>query len=238
MILQTRVSRLCLSRKRFRTHRPDKMGEVSERATIRFSRFLQRVSGRNSSAGISIVVTMLLAKSRKLMMSAAVVSNLRVLWMRPVSCRGLIASPRLSVECRSSVYISEIRHRLSPSGITTTPVSKPDKPSASFGKTISAVPIIRNGLRYVLKQQRSSNSKAPLDALRSRRSPTDDHRQVQNQINRHQKHCDSDRFLKATQENRAERCDQDQSDNDSMMQKIEVLDHKRILDDVCCCVRC
>ena len=42
--------------------------------------------------------------------------------------------------------VSGLRISPSTSGITATPVSKPDSPSASFGKTSSATPIMPNGL--------------------------------------------------------------------------------------------
>ena len=38
------------------------------------------------------------------------------------------------------------------SGITTTPVSNPDNPRASLGKTTSAVPIMNNGFVYDVKR--------------------------------------------------------------------------------------
>ena len=64
-----------------------------------------------------------------LMMTAATVSSRLVPRMRP-SGRGLVSSEASPRTC----------------GITATPVSKPDRPSASFGNTISAMPIITRGL--------------------------------------------------------------------------------------------
>lgn len=62
-----------------------------------------------------------------LMIAAAVVSSLRALRIRPMGlARVSVASPLTS-------------------GITTTPVSKPDRPSASAGKTSSAAPMMPNG---------------------------------------------------------------------------------------------
>ena len=68
------------------------------------------------------MVTMLLVIRKTLMISAAVVSSLRVLRIRPV---GLGSACRPGRPCTS--------------GITATPVSKPDSPSASFGKSSSAI---------------------------------------------------------------------------------------------------
>ena len=66
-----------------------------------------------------------------LMMMAAVLSSLRVLSMRARSSiagsTGLPSTPRTS-------------------GITATPVSKPDRPSASFGNTMNAKATIMIGL--------------------------------------------------------------------------------------------
>ena len=86
--------------------------EVRQRAPVG-----RTALGETASAGISIVVTMLLATSITLMMSAAAVSSFRVLRMRP---RG-----RVSVSPASPLT----------SGITATPVSKPERPSASFGNS-------------------------------------------------------------------------------------------------------
>ncbi len=83
--------------------------------------------GWNCAAGISRVVTRLLVIRNALISSAAVVSSRLPLRMRPVGFSSV--SP------------------LSPSisGMTTTPVSKPDRPSASFGNTSSAAPISASG---------------------------------------------------------------------------------------------
>ena len=56
--------------------------------------------------------------------------------------------------------------------------------------------------------------------------------EVERQVDHHQKHRDSDGFLEAAQEDRAQRGDQNERHNDAMMQKIKVLQHKRIFDDV------
>ena len=61
------------------------------------------------------------------MISAAVVSSLRALRMRPVGSAAVSAGSPLT------------------SGITTTPVSNPDRPSASAGKTSSDAPITASG---------------------------------------------------------------------------------------------
>jgi hypothetical protein len=72
---------------------------------------------------IKLVVT-----RKKLMITAAVVSSLRVLRTRPAGCSGSSpASPRTR-------------------GITVTPVSKPEMPRASRGNTRRATPTIAKGL--------------------------------------------------------------------------------------------
>ena len=78
----------------------------------------------NSLWGIRSVVTRLDVMRNPLMISAALVSSRRVPRMRPAGLLGVSeGSP-----CTK--------------GITATPVSKPDRPRASFGKTIRAIPII------------------------------------------------------------------------------------------------
>jgi len=83
------------------------------------------VRAENASAGISTAVTKLLVSSIALMISAAVRSSFFVFRMRPAGCCGVsVGSP-----CTS--------------GITATPVSNPDNPSASFGNRMIAIaPII------------------------------------------------------------------------------------------------
>ena len=74
-----------------------------------------------------MTVTKLLAVSIALMISAAASSSFLVLRMRPVGSRSVsVASPRTS-------------------GITATPVSNPDRPSASFGNRMSAIATIISG---------------------------------------------------------------------------------------------
>ena len=81
-----------------------------------------------AAGGISRVVTKLLVMRKPLMIRAAVVSSLRVLRMRPRGFSGVSpGSPRTS-------------------GITATPVSKPDRPRASLGKTSRATATIASGL--------------------------------------------------------------------------------------------
>ena len=76
--------------------------------------------GWNSAAGISSVVTKELVIRKTLMITAAVVSSRLVPRIRPRGAASVsLASPWTC-------------------GITATPVSKPDMPSASFGKTSSA----------------------------------------------------------------------------------------------------
>jgi hypothetical protein len=77
---------------------------------------------------MSTVVAKLLVIRKPLMIRAAVVSSLRVLRIRP---RG-----------RSWVSWGSPRTR----GITATPVSNPDRPRASFGKTIRAIATMASGL--------------------------------------------------------------------------------------------
>ena len=85
----------------------------------------------NSSAGISSVVTKLVVTRKTLMITAAVVSSRRVPAIRPAgACSVSVSWPRTS-------------------GMTATPVSKPDRPSASFGNTTRATPIITSGSLYL-----------------------------------------------------------------------------------------
>ena len=83
--------------------------------------------GWKSAAGINNVVTSDEPSNMTLMMSAAVVSSLRALRIRPVGAAGVSVGSPLT------------------SGITTTPVSKPDKPRASAGKTSRAAPMTAIG---------------------------------------------------------------------------------------------
>ncbi len=83
--------------------------------------------GAKSASGISSTVTTLEVTRKVLMISAATVSSRRVPAIRPSG--------------RSSVSPSRPRT----SGITDTPVSNPDRPSASSGNTISAIPTISSG---------------------------------------------------------------------------------------------
>jgi hypothetical protein len=69
--------------------------------------------------GISVLTTIDEASRNADMMTAAVSSSLRVLRMRPAGCAGWSSgSPLIS-------------------GMTATPVSKPDSPRASFGNSTS-----------------------------------------------------------------------------------------------------
>ena len=74
------------------------------------------------------MVTKLLVIRKTLMITAALVSSRRVPRIRPAGrCSVSSASPSMC-------------------GMTATPVSKPDRPSASLGKTSSATATIMNGL--------------------------------------------------------------------------------------------
>ncbi len=84
--------------------------------------------GSNWSAGISRVVTNELVTRKTLISTAAAVRSRLVPRIRPVG--------RASVSVGSPPTC----------GITATPVSKPDMPSASLGKTISETPIMARGL--------------------------------------------------------------------------------------------
>ena len=77
---------------------------------------------------MSAVVAKLLVMRKPLMINAAVVSSLRVLRVRP---RG-----------RSGVSWGSPWTR----GMTATPVSNPDRPRASLGKTIRATATMASGL--------------------------------------------------------------------------------------------
>ena len=75
---------------------------------------------------MSSVVTKLESSSITLMIAAAVSSSFRVLATRPFGAPCFLGS------CPRSASPPSI------SGITVTPVSKPERPRASFGKTRSA----------------------------------------------------------------------------------------------------
>lgn len=81
-----------------------------------------------SCLGISTVVMKLVVIRNTLMISAAVVSSFLVSRIRPVG------------------FASVSSGSPSTSGITATPVSKPDMPSASLGKISSETPIITKTL--------------------------------------------------------------------------------------------
>ena len=85
------------------------------------------VAGQNSPAGISSVVTVADPISITLMIAAALVSSFLALRIRPAGLSGVsVSSP-----CTN--------------GITTTPVSKPDRPSASAGNTSMAAATMNTG---------------------------------------------------------------------------------------------
>ena len=78
-----------------------------------------------------MVVTRLLPTRKKLMITAAVRSSFWALRMRPRGRSGSSwGSPRSS-------------------GITATPVSKPESPSASLGNSSTATASMRHGLPWV-----------------------------------------------------------------------------------------
>ena len=80
------------------------------------------------SGGISSTETVVLAMSSTLMIRAAVESSFLVFRIRPAGLSSVSsASPRTS-------------------GMTATPVSKPESPRASFGKRITAIAAIIAGL--------------------------------------------------------------------------------------------
>ena len=84
--------------------------------------------GLNSSAGMRSVVTRLLATRNRLIVTAAVTRSFRVLRIRPSGFDSVsVGAPWTS-------------------GMTATPVSNPERPSASFGNTRIATAAIAHGL--------------------------------------------------------------------------------------------
>ncbi len=90
-----------------------------------------------------MVVTTLLRMSITLMMAAAPVSSFFVLRMRPAGCSGVSVGSPLT------------------SGITTTPVSKPERPSASFGNRKSATSTIIIALPFTCGCAKSASFQLP-----------------------------------------------------------------------------
>lgn len=101
------------------------MGQVGQRPPV------GGAAGLELLGGISSVVMKLVVTRKTLITTAAVVSNRRVPAMRPAGARSVSVSAPWT------------------SGITATPVSKPDSPSASFGNTTRATPIITSGSLYL-----------------------------------------------------------------------------------------
>lgn len=92
------------------------------------------------NSGLSRVVISLLAIRNTLIMSAAHNSSRWVWRMRPAGFCSVSSGLPLT------------------SGISATPVSKPDKPSASFGKSRRDIPTIANGLAWLVKRALSHST--------------------------------------------------------------------------------
>ena len=100
------------------------------------------------------------------------------------------------------------RHRPVTCGITATPVSKPDRPSASFGKTRRAIPTMMAGLPCCAVSA-AHQSVTRLGMLGDVRHGDRDHDDVEHQVDPDQHDRDADGFLEAAQENRAEQGEQE-----------------------------
>ena len=96
-------------------------------------------------------------------------------------------------------------------GMTATPVSKPERPSASFGKTSRATPIIANDVAVLGGQRRGPvGDDMPLG---DHVPEADDHdHDVERQVDAHQDDGDADRLQEALEEHRAEQGEQDEGD--------------------------
>ena len=108
------------------------------------------------------------------MISAAVVSSLRASRIRPRGCAGV--SPGSPRTC----------------GITATPVSKPDSPSASFGKTSRATPTIASGLGS--RSQQVAPVGDHLGVGRDVLQGDSDHHHIEDQVDGDQHDRDPDRL--------------------------------------------
>ena len=137
-------------------------------------------------------------------------SSLRVLRMRPAGRAGSSpGSPRTS-------------------GITATPVSKPERPRASLGKRRSESPMMRGrrvmggveGLPPGAEQIRMTDDVSAQD---------DQQHEVEAQVDPHDEHGEPDGFAKAAQEHRAQEGEEQQGDADLVVQHVG---HERVLDDV------
>ena len=121
------------------------MRQIGERAAVGRRRRAQRLGG------IIVAVTSALPMSSTLMMSAAVRSSLRVLAMRD----------------RSSVASSSPSPATS--GMTATPVSNPDRPSASLGNSSDATRDHHQRIR-LLREQVARQSAIAVGCCHSRTS--------------------------------------------------------------------
>ena len=151
---------------------------------------------------------MVLAMSSTLMMSAAVESSFFVFRILPAGLSSVsVMSPRTS-------------------GMTATPVSKPESPSASFGKRITAIAAIMAGLPCCANsdaRQRSITSGCRAISAMHVTSNDD----VQREIRTDEEHGEGDRLPESSEKDRAERQEQRQRDDHRV---IEPRRRQRILD--------
>ena len=152
---------------------------------------------RTPSGGISSVVTTLLVMRNTLMISAADVSNFFVLRIRPSGFRSVSPGSPLT------------------SGMTATPVSKPDRPRASRGKTRSATATIIMGLPYCLKSP-SRQFPSTLGFARTCCRLTATTTAFNARYASDESDGDADRLLEALEKDRAQDRDQEQGDADLM----------------------
>ena len=163
------------------------VGQVGQRPAVGGAAWLELVGG------ISNVVTKLVVIRKTLMITAAVVSSRRVPLIRPAGfCSVSVSAPVTS-------------------GMTATPVSNPDRPSASLGNTSRATPIMTSGLPYLPGQRRGPvpDDRGVADDVAERDHDDDD---VERQVDADQRDRDADRLGEALQEHRPEQRQQDQRD--------------------------
>ena len=145
------------------------------------------------------------------MMTAAVVSSFRAPSIRPAGFSS----------------VSPARPRIC--GITATPVSKPDRPRASLGKTSSAMATTMSGFPWEVVRALPpvTHGHRMGKALEDRGG---DHDHVQAQVDCNQGDGDADGLLEAAQEHRGQQCQQEQRDENVL--SLHPARGKRVVDGV------
>ena len=114
------------------------------------------------------------------------------------------------------------------SGITATPVSKPESPSASFGKSAMVSSTIIQGLCCVAIRLRRQSPIALGCSHELHELPPDDD-DVHGDVHDHQEHRHPDRFAKPAKKDASKRDEQEARHDDRMVDPVR---HERVFDDV------